>query len=55
MKKKLDDKKEIKENVRWFSKFPLEKRLEISEKDAKTIKILRSLSLKGYEKPKRTD
>jgi len=47
------EKKEITENIRWFKKFSLEKRLEIAEKERKAIETLRSLFIKGYAKPKR--
>jgi hypothetical protein len=44
--KETTDSKEILENIRWFIKFPLRKRLEIAYKQMKAIKILRGLSLK---------
>jgi hypothetical protein len=46
--KKKDDEKSIAENVKWFKKFPLEKRLEIAFNDIKAIKILRSLTPKKH-------
>lgn len=55
MKKKADDRKEIRENIKWFSKFSLEKRLEIAELDTKSTRILRNLVIEGYVKPKRTN
>jgi hypothetical protein len=45
-----EEKKDITENIRWFKKFSLEKRLEIAEADRKAIEILRGLSFKIYGK-----
>ena len=53
MNKKADERREIKENIKWFSKFSLEKRLEIAELDTKTTKILKGLQIIRYAKPKR--
>jgi len=50
---KNTDNKEVKENIKWFKKFSLEKRFEISSKDSKSIELLRNLSIKGYARPKR--
>ncbi|MFH1684165.1 MAG: hypothetical protein ABIA67_04710 [Candidatus Margulisiibacteriota bacterium] len=50
---KNSDNKDIKENIKWFKKFSLEKRFEIAGKDSKSIEILRNLSIKGYARPKR--
>jgi len=55
MNKKADERKEIKENIKWFKKFSLEKRLEIAELDSKTTSILRNLKIEGYAKPKRAN
>ncbi|MBU0574609.1 MAG: hypothetical protein ABIJ26_02330 [Candidatus Margulisiibacteriota bacterium] len=41
-KKKLTD-KEIQNNIRWFSKFPLEKRLTLAFEQIKGINVLRKL------------
>jgi len=43
MKKRSADIKEIIENIKWFSKFSLEKRLELAFRQIKSIKILRGL------------
>ena len=45
--------KDIVENIKWFSKFSLEKRLRLSEEDAKAIETLRNLRIEGYDKLKR--
>lgn len=47
MSKSKED-KEIKDNVRWFSKFSLEKRLAIAFRETQAIKVLRNL------RPKKT-
>jgi len=45
-KKKID--KDILENIRWFLKFPLRKRLELSAKDSKSIEFFRKLKIKKH-------
>jgi len=40
--------KDVLENIRWFIKFPLKKRLELSEKDSKTIEFFRKLKIKPH-------
>jgi hypothetical protein len=45
-KNKID--KDIKENIKWFSKLSLEKRLEIAEEDKRAIETLRSLRIEKY-------
>jgi len=39
-------------NIRWFSKFSLEKRFELSEKDARAVLELRNLKIENNEKSK---
>lgn len=41
----IDEEDEILANIRWFSKFPLEKRFEISEEDAGAVLELRNLKI----------
>ncbi len=41
------EEEEILANIRWFRKFPLEKRFEIAERETKDIKILQGLALKN--------
>lgn len=48
---KNSEKKEIKENIKWFSKFSLLERLKISSVQARSIKILRGLKIEGIRKP----
>jgi len=48
----MDEEDEIFANIRWFSKFSLEKRFEISEKDAKAALELRNLKIENNEKSK---
>ena len=50
MQKLKEEKKNIKENIKWFKKFSLEKRLEIAHKGAMGIKILRNMVLKKHGK-----
>ena len=45
---------DVLENIRWFIKFPLEKRFELSEKDSQTIKLFRKLKIKKYVEQKRS-
>jgi hypothetical protein len=47
MKKAKPD-KEIKKNIRWFLKFPLEKRLTLAFEQMRAIKILRNLLPKKH-------
>lgn len=42
------DKKEILENIKWFKKFPLEKRMELAYRNIKAIKVLRGLKPKKH-------
>jgi hypothetical protein len=51
MKKKTDE--EIKKNIKWFKKFSLEKRLNLSEIDRKVTEFLRRLTVKSHAKPRR--
>lgn len=53
-KKVKFDKEEIRDNIKWFSKFPLKKRLEIAEMDTKITLKFKNLKIKDYEKSKRT-
>lgn len=52
--KKKSEKKTIIENIKWFKKFPLEKRFEIAFQQIKAIKILGGLKLKKYATSSRT-
>jgi len=45
--------KEIKNNIKWFKKFSLEKRLELAYEQVKAIKILRGLTSKKHAASKR--
>lgn len=47
MKKSKED-KEIKGNIRWFRKFPLEKRLTLAFEQIQAIKLLRNLIPKKH-------
>jgi len=44
---KEQEAKSIKENIKWFKKFSLQKRLEIAYQQIKAIKILRNLKHAG--------
>jgi len=52
LKNSINEEDEILANIRWFSKFSLEKRFEISEKDAKAVLELRNLKIENNEKSK---
>ena len=52
LKNSMDEEDEILANIRWFSKFPLEKRFELSEEDAKAVLELRNLKIENNEKSK---
>ena len=41
--------KEIKENIRWFKRFSLEKRLTLAFEQAQAIKILKNLIPKKHD------
>jgi hypothetical protein len=47
------ERKEIKEQIKWFSKFSLLERLKMSYEQQKAIKILRGLKIEGVKKPAR--
>jgi hypothetical protein len=51
MKKKIDE--EIKKNIKWFKKFSVEERLNLSAIDQKVTEFLRNLSVKTHAKPRR--
>lgn len=44
-----DEEDEILANIRWFSKFSLEKRFEIAEMDTKVVSELRGLKIENDE------
>ena len=52
MQKLKEEKKNIKENIKWFKKFSLEKRFELADLQAKAIKILRGLAPKKHATPR---
>ncbi|MCX5750826.1 MAG: hypothetical protein NT099_04050 [Candidatus Saganbacteria bacterium] len=45
------EKKEIKEQIKWFKKFTLLERLKLSYEQQKAIRILRGLKIEGIKKP----
>lgn len=47
MKRKKDD-QDIKNNVKWFSKFSLEKRLELAFEQIQAIKVLKNSIIKKH-------
>jgi hypothetical protein len=42
---------QIAKNIKWFSKFGLLKKLELSRSQQQAIKILRRLKIEGIKKP----
>jgi hypothetical protein len=46
---------DILENIRWFIKFPLKKRLELSEQDSNVIKFFRKLKIEKDAVSKRSN
>lgn len=46
----INEENEILANIKWFLKFPLEKRLEISQKDTEIISKLKKLKIKDNER-----
>jgi len=52
LKNSINEEDEILANIRWFSKFSLEKRFELSEEDARAVLEFRNLKIGNNEKSK---